>query len=59
MKDELVELRKDAERYRKLRALHWTQFPKVIVAEFAHLDLRVGTMTYSGDRLDELLDGLP
>lgn len=46
----------DAERYRKLRARHWTDGGYVI-APIGNVQL--GSDTLSGDRLDAMIDALP
>ena len=46
-------LRKDAERYRWLRAQHWT---KNIAVMYQPRDMLVGYTFPSGDQLDELID---
>ena len=43
----------DAKRWRRLRAHHWTT-DRLVVAH-PH-DLKLGSMTYSGDRLDAAID---
>lgn len=45
-----------AQRYRKIRALHWSDYPPVIVVNPDHVP--VGAQTYSGERLDDVLDHL-
>lgn len=47
------ELTKDAKRYWELRSWHWND-TKFVVAECKNLS--VGTQTFSGTRLDELVD---
>lgn len=53
--DELRKLRKDAERYKFLRKCHWTDSPPTYVVTTLE-GLKLNAMTYSDDRLDEVLD---
>jgi hypothetical protein len=54
--NEFKRLRKDAERYRKLRAMHWTDTQLCVVDTFT---VNVGVQTYSGELLDKAIDGSP
>ena len=46
--------RRDAERWRKLRAMNWTQKDALAVVHVR--DLRLGTLTFTHDRLDLAVD---
>lgn len=48
-------LRKDAERYRFLRRCHWADIPETYVIT-TRPGVKLGAMTYSDGRLDEVLD---
>lgn len=52
---ELAALIRDAERYRKLRVLHWADGSLVVTSA---RNLYVGNQTFSGERLDETVDCL-
>lgn len=52
---EVEALRKDAERYRWLRKRHWSDTPPTIVVTNPS-GLKLGVMTYSDERLDEVVD---
>lgn len=52
---EIEGLRKDAERYKFLRKCHWTDSPPTYVVTTLE-GLKLNAMTYSDDRLDEVLD---
>ena len=54
--DELERLANDGDRYRKLRARHWTDGGYVI-APLGNVQL--GSDCLSGDRLDAMIDALP
>jgi hypothetical protein len=53
MSDDIEALRRDAERYRFLRNMHWSD-GGLVVARAGHLS--VGTTTYSLVLLDEAVD---
>ena len=53
--EEFEALRKDAERYRWLRAQHWSYSTLAVVAEPQHA-LKLGHDLLSGDRLDAAID---
>ncbi|MNG27034.1 hypothetical protein D3C84_1121000 [compost metagenome] len=50
-------LRKDAERYRALRALHWFDGPFAVVRD-PKTQVKPGTYCPSGTNLDDALDAL-
>lgn len=50
--DELVALKRDAELYRKLRAMHWNYSALCVVRPS---DVLFGSQTYSGELLDEAI----
>ena len=52
---ELAALRLDAARYRKLRAMHWSDNRLTVVAH-PRDSVKLGAMTFSGDLLDAALD---
>lgn len=52
---EIAALRRDAERYRKLRVMHWNESPLCVVADPKRA-VRPGYDCPSGERLDALLD---
>lgn len=56
---QIEKYRIDAERYQALRAQHWSDGPDALVVVRAS-DLRLATnvMTYSGERLDDVVDQL-
>ena len=47
-------LRADAERYRKLRGMHWSVPRDLAVTDGG--SVKLGHMTYSNDRLDAVID---
>lgn len=51
----LVNLQKDAERYRKLRALHWSDAELAVVKSPRH-NIVLGATCPSGEHLDSLID---
>ena len=51
---EIAELRRDAERYRKLRGMHWSNDDDLTVTRGR--SVKLGFMTYSGDQLDAAID---
>lgn len=55
LRAEIERLRKDAERYKFLRKCHWTDSPPTYVVTTLE-GLKLNAMTYSDDRLDEVLD---
>ena len=55
--EQLRRMAGDAERYRKLRAMHWNESPLCVVADPKQA-VRLGYDCPSGDRLDALLDGV-
>lgn len=55
LRAEVEGLRKDAERYKFLRKCHWTDSPPTYVVTTLE-GLKLNAMTYSDDRLDEVLD---
>ncbi len=55
MTESIETLKRDAERYRALRRLHWSD-DKLVVIRAAVAP--PGTQTYSGTRLDEVADQL-
>lgn len=50
--DELMSLKRDAELYRKLRAMHWNYGMLCVVRPS---DVLLGSQTYSGESLDETI----
>lgn len=48
--EEFMAYKRDAERYRKLRAMHWSRSPLCVVGAFS---VGVGEQTYRGDQLDK------
>lgn len=55
MTDDDKELHKDAERYRWLRAQHWSESALVVISD-PKQNLRLGVYCPSGDLLDEAID---
>ena len=49
-------LRKDAERYRKLREMHWSTGPLCVVQNPSDDKIRLGTVCPSREQLDEAID---
>lgn len=56
--DTQTQLKKEAERYRKLRAMSWHDSP-ICVVRNPRNSVKLGYDCPSGDRLDELIDELP
>lgn len=52
---DIAALRRDAERYRKLRVMHWNESPLCVVADPKRA-VRLGYDCPSGERLDAMLD---
>ena len=51
---EIAQLRADAERYRKLRSMHWSNGDDLTVTRGR--SVKLGFLTYSGDQLDAAID---
>lgn len=49
--------RRDAERYRLLRSMHWHEGPYAVV-ENPRNTVKLGTLCPSGEHLDYVLDGI-
>lgn len=55
--DELESLRRDAERYRKLRGNHWSNGQEVLTVTRSK-SVTLGSQTYSGELLDAAIDAM-